>query len=154
MGSPFSGPITGPKFFAIIASFFAVIIAVNIVLAVQAVRTFPGLEVKNAYVASQGWDAERRAQLALGWQVSARVHAGVLRLQIRDAAGAPVRAARVEGVFGRATSTRDDQTPAFVFDGSAYTAPVVTSAGNWNLRLMAIAPDGTAFRQRLVVIVD
>lgn len=154
MGSFFRGPITGPKFFAIISSFFAVIIAVNIVLAVQAVRSFPGLEVKNSYVASQGWDAERKAQLALGWQTSARVHQGVLRLQILDATGAPVQPSQLDGIFGRATSTRDDQTPAFVFDGSAYVAPVATSAGNWNLRLTARATDGTQFHQRLVVIVD
>lgn len=154
MSSFFRGPITGPKFFAIISLFFAVIIAVNIVLAVQAVRTFPGLEVKNAYVASQGWDADRKAQLALGWQVSARVHEGMLRLEFLDASGAAVQPARIEGIFGRATSTKDDQTPAFAFDGQAYVAPVVTSAGNWNLRLIAVAADGTAFRQRLVVIVD
>ena len=154
MISFFRGPITGPKFFAIISLFFAVIIAVNIVLAVQAVRTFPGLEVKNAYVASQGWDADRKAQLALGWQVSARVHEGMLRLEFLDASGAPVQPARIEGIFGRATSTRDDQTPAFVFGGQAYVAPVVTSAGNWNLRVIAVAADGTLFRQRLVVIVD
>lgn len=150
----FRGPITGPKFFAIISSFFAVIIAVNVVLAVQAVRTFPGLEVKNTYVASQGWDVERKAQLALGWQASARVHDGLLRLMILDADGAPVQPVRIDGIFGRATSTRDDQTPAFAFDGQAHVAPVVTSAGNWNLRLTAVAADGTTFRQRLVVIVD
>ena len=40
---------------------FGVIIAVNLTLAYQAVATFPGLEVKNSYVASQSFDVDREA---------------------------------------------------------------------------------------------
>ena len=149
--NPFRGPITGPKFFAIFASFFVVIIAVNLVLAVQAVRTFPGLEVANSYVASQEFDRERAAQEALGWHVAAEVRGDVLRLSITDADGAPVEAAEVGGTFGRATSVRDDQVPAFVFDGTVYVAPVSAPGGNWNLRLEAVAQDGTSFHQRVIV---
>ncbi len=154
MTALFRGPITGAKFFAIIFSFFFVIIAVNLVLAYEAVHTFPGLEVDNSYVASQTFDAERKAQLALGWQVKAHVHQGELILAITDAAGHPVQAASVGGTFGRATEVRDDQTPAFVWDGSVYRAPVTTAAGNWNLRLVAVAQDGTDFHQRVIVLVD
>ena len=50
---------------------FGVIIAVNLTLAFNAVRTFPGLEVKNSYVASQSFDADRAAQNALGWDGAA-----------------------------------------------------------------------------------
>ena len=50
---------------------FGVIIAVNIALAVSAVRTFPGLETKNSYVTSQSFEADRAAQEALGWDASA-----------------------------------------------------------------------------------
>lgn len=155
MTALFRGPITGPKFFAIIASFFVVIISVNVYLAVSAVRTFPGLEVKNSYVASQTFDTEKAAQLALGWTVDAVVHKdGELVLSITDEAGAPVEVLSVTGIFGRATSVRDDQTPNFVFDGWVYRAPVTTAAGNWNLRLEAVAQDGTPFRQRVIVIVE
>lgn len=154
MTNLFRGPITGPKFFAIISSFFVVIIAVNLVLAYQAVATFPGLEVANSYVASQSFDADRDAQLALGWTVDAIVHHDELQLTITDASGAPVQAVEVTGTFGHATSVRDDQIPDFVFDGTMYRAPVWTDAGNWNLRLEARAEDGTVFRQRIVVLVD
>jgi len=150
----FRGPITGPKFFAIISSFFVVIIAVNIVLAVSAVRTFPGLEVANSYVASQTFDHDRALQEALGWTVDARVQKGELHLSIVDANGAPVQAQFVTGIFGRATNVRDDQMPDFVFDGTMYRAPVVTAPGNWNFRMEAVAADGTPFNQRLVVIVE
>ena len=53
---------------------FSVIISVNLVLAFNAVRTFPGLEVKNSYVASQSFDEDRATQLALNWDVSAELH--------------------------------------------------------------------------------
>jgi nitrogen fixation protein FixH len=150
----FRGPITGPKFFAIFSLFFIVIIGVNIVLAVKAVTTFPGLEVANSYVASQTFDHDKAAQVALGWTVHATVHQGNLQLSITDADGQPVQAATLTGIFGRATSVRDDQVPVFAFDGVRYHAPVVTAPGNWNLRLEAVAADGTLFKQRVVVLVN
>ena len=147
----FSGPITGRKFLAIFASFFVVIIAVNLFMATQAIRTFPGLEVRNSYVASQTFDADRAAQVALGWTVTAEVTGGELVLAFTDSAGAAVQPVIESAIFGRATSVRDDQTPAFVFDGSVFRAPVLSPGGNWNLRLVARAADGTAFRQRIVI---
>jgi len=154
MPNPFAGPITGPKFFAIFASFFVVIISVNLVLAFKAVSTFPGLEVRNSYVASQTFDADRAEQLALGWDVSAVVHRGQLELRINDAAGQPVEVAELTATFGRATSVRDDQIPVLAFDGAKYVAPVTTDSGNWNLRMVATAMDGSKFQQRIIVLVD
>ena len=54
--------LTGWHAAAIFGSFFGVIITVNLALAYSAVHTFPGLEVKNSYVASQNFDARRDAQ--------------------------------------------------------------------------------------------
>lgn len=154
MTQVFSGPITGRKFFVIFALFFIVIISVNVVLAVSAVRTFPGLEVKNSYVASQRFDADRAAQEALNWNIDARVQKGTLHLTITDTYGVPVEVTSLNGIFGRATSVQDDQIPAFEFDGQSYVAPVTTAPGNWNLRFEATALDGTNFRQRVIVIVE
>lgn len=153
MMSILRGPITGPKFFAIFASFFVVIIGVNLVLAYKAISTFPGLETRNSYVASQSFDADRAAQLALGWTVGAQVDGSELVLTITDETGAPVQPAAITAIFGRATNVSDDQSPDFVFDGKAHRAPVTAGAGNWNLRLEATAQDGTLFRQRVVVLV-
>lgn len=147
-------PLTGRKVFFGMASAFAVIISVNLYLAYSAVKTFPGLEVANSYVASQSFDADRDAQVALGWTVAADVSGEELHVSITDTNGDPVEVQSIEGTFGRATSVRDDQTPAFRFDGSVYKAPVVTAAGNWNLRMVATAQDGTEFRQRVVVLVS
>ena len=132
---------------------FGVIIAVNLTLAFNAVRTFPGLEVKNSYVASQAFDANRDAQLALGWDVSAEVTDGLLRLEVLEN-GAAITPEIVEATFGRATSVAQDQSPVFADRGSAWVAPVEVGAGNWNLRVKMLADDGTLFQQRIVVRVN
>ncbi|MEM9583071.1 MAG: FixH family protein [Pseudomonadota bacterium] len=143
-------PLTGRKFALMMCTGFAVIITVNLTLAYQAVSTFPGLEVKNSYVASQNFDADRAAQLSLNWEVSARVEDGLLRLSIlKD--GTSVAPHVQSAVFGRATTVANDQFPEFKFDGIALVAPVAVSAGNWNLRLVAVAENGVVFKQRIIV---
>jgi len=129
---------------------FGVIISVNLTLAYNAVRTFPGLEVPNSYVASQYFDQNREAQLALGWDVSAHLNGNILSLIIteNDSAIAP----DIEQViFGLATHVGEDQIPDFEFDGQALRAVIEGGAGNWNLRLRARAADGTLFEQRIIV---
>lgn len=130
-------------------SAFTVIIGVNLFLAFSAVKTFPGLEVKNSYVASQTFDVERTAQEALNWTITADVVGDVLRLDISDASG-PVQPETLDVTLGRATHVRDDRKLSFEFDGSVHTAFVPDLApGYWNLRLVSQAQDGTLYRQRI-----
>ncbi|MFZ5962261.1 FixH family protein [Thalassococcus sp. BH17M4-6] len=143
--------LTGKHALMIFGSFFGVIITVNLALAVSAVRTFPGLEVKNSYVASQNFDARRTAQESLGWTVRADATGGLVMLQITDAAGAPVQVGSLSATLGRATSTRDDREPQFAFDGHAYVARETLGPGNWNIRMKATALDGTLFEQRVIL---
>ncbi|MCB1363224.1 MAG: FixH family protein [Rhodobacteraceae bacterium] len=145
---------TGRHAAIVFVSAFGVIIAANIALAVSAVRTFPGLEVANSYVASQEFDARREAQEALGWRLAAQTGGGLLSLAITDASGAPVKAAELNATVGRPTEMADDFTPGFAFDGTAYVAPAELAPGNWNIRLKARAADGTEFTQRIVLHVD
>lgn len=146
--------ITGRKFFLIFAAFFIVIISVNMILAVSAVKTFPGLETDSSYIRNQTFDIDRASQEALGWTVVADVVDEELHVAITDDTGAPVEVAEISGIFGRATTVRDDQTPEFVFDGARYVAPVTSGLGNWNLRMTAVAKDGTKFEQRVIVLVE
>lgn len=143
--------LTGRGVFAIFASGFAVIITVNLALAYNAVATFPGLEVKNSYVASQEFDIRRNAQENLAWDVRADAKDGLVILEIKDANGAPVQVAKLDAVIGRATHVKDDLTPDFAFDGSAYVARATLAAGNWNIRMKATAIDGTLFEQRVIL---
>ncbi|MGJ8602627.1 MAG: FixH family protein [Marivita sp.] len=143
--------LTGWHALAIFGSCFAVIITVNLFLAYSAVSTFPGLEVKNSYVASQGFDDRRAEQEALGWTVYAEAKGGLLILSITDATGRPVQAGTLDAVLGRATHVQDDRVPDFAFDGRAYVARETLRPGNWNIRMKATALDGSLFEQRVVL---
>jgi nitrogen fixation protein FixH len=142
--------VKGWHVFGIFALAFGVIISVNLTLAFNAVRTFPGLEVKNSYVASQSFDADRAAQEALNWDVAAHLEDSELVLSVRQD-GYAVQPVIESAVFGRATMVAADQTPAFIFDGSDFRATVNAGTGNWNLRLRMRAVDGTIFQQRVIV---
>ncbi|MEO3413558.1 FixH family protein [Roseovarius sp. CAU 1744] len=144
--------ITGRQVLAGFVAAFSLIIGVNLVLAWNAVKTFPGLEVRNSYVASQEFDDRKAAQEALGWVIRADHADGELRLAITDRAGDPVSVQSLDATVGRATHVHDDQKPEFTFDGAAYTAPVRLADGNWNIRMVAIAADGTEFTQRVVLV--
>ena len=132
---------------------FGIIIGVNLTLAYNAVSTFPGLEVKNSYEASQVFDREKEAQLALGWTIAAEVADGELRVTITDAEGRPVNPPELTGIFGKATHVKADVTPEFIYQGGVHVARVPATPGNWNLRMKAVAEDGTVFKQRIPLYV-
>lgn len=143
--------LTGRHVLMIFCGAFGIIIGVNLLLAWSAVSTFPGLEVKNSYVASQQFDERKAAQEALGWTVRADAAEGEVILRVTDAQGLPVRVGALDAVVGRATHVADDIRPEFIFDGVAYVAPVHLADGNWNIRLTALAENGTQFSQRVIL---
>lgn len=142
-------PLTGRHVLAITVAAFSVIIGVNVLMAVKAVGTFPGLEVANSYVASQSFDQDRAAQAALGWTVSADYDGRELALAIRDARGNPARIRAIAVTVGRPTYIADDQHPQMRYQGGLYVAPLVLKPGLWNIHVQATAWDGTEFRQRI-----
>jgi len=148
-----AAPLTGRKVFLITAASFGVIIAVNVIMAAQAIRTFPGLEVKNSYVASQVFDAERNAQRALGWTLVHSYADGRLTLRFRDRDGLPAPVERLSAVVGRTTEAAEDKTPAFRAEQGDFVADLTLDPGKWMILLEAFAPDGTRFHQRLDLFV-
>ncbi|HMO06783.1 MAG TPA: FixH family protein [Paracoccaceae bacterium] len=146
-------PITGRQVLLFTIGAFGVIVAVNLTMAWKAVSTFPGLEVKNSYVASQGWNAARDAQAALGWRLTQEYRDGVLTLRFTDAAGLPAPVASVAALVGRATAAQDDMVPDLRYEGGVYVADAPLKPGRWMVRVEARAADGTAFRQRLTLTV-
>lgn len=142
--------LTGPKVLAISVASFGLIIAVNFYMAFKAITTFPGLEVDNSYVASQSFDVDRTAQIALGWTVTPIYDpiAQKMHLDFRDAVGAPVTLNDLTVLVGRPTEAKDDLHPLFTQTDSIYTAPANLAMGKWMLQIEAHAADGTLFRQR------
>lgn len=132
---------------------FSIIVSVNLLLAFSAVRTFPGIETESSYVASQTFDDDRAAQDALGWDVTTDLSNGTLTLAIKGPDGAAVRPEIVEATLGRATTTVQDRTPAFTWNGESLVAPADLAPGNWNLRVDLLAADGTPFKRRIPLVV-
>ena len=142
---------TGRHMLMVFCGAFGVIISVNLALAYNAVKTFPGLEVKNSYVASQEFDLRRDGQQSLGWSVYASAQENQVTLEISDAEGNPVEVAKLSAILGRATHVKDDQKPEFKFNGTAYVAPADLGPGNWNIRMVARAKNGVEFTQRVIL---
>lgn len=140
--------LTGKHVLAITVSAFAVIIGVNLLLAFKAVSTFPGLEVDNSYVASQGFNARKAAQEALGWTMQPGYEQGRMTLAFTDAQGLPVAVSNLEVLVGRTTETTDDTYPAFVQEGPVYAADVPLHNGKWMVKVTATSVDGTLFEHR------
>jgi nitrogen fixation protein FixH len=146
--------LTGRHVLAITVSAFAVIIAVNLTLAYQAVNTFPGLEVKNSYVASQGFNGRKAAQEALGWKLAPTYKDGRIDLAFTDRDGVPVQVAKLEVLVGRTTTTAHDAWPEFSLMGDVYSAPLELARGKWMVKVTAEDPDGTLFEQRTELFVQ
>lgn len=147
--------LTGGRVFGLTAAFFGVIIAVNLVLANRAVSTFPGLEVSNSYVASQSFDADRAAQNELGWVLAPEYDgaANELRLAFTDKTGYPAEVASLSVMVGRATEASDDSRPEFLRKSGVFVAALDLPQGKWMMQVEALAADGTAFRQRIDLLV-
>lgn len=132
-------PFTGRHMAVIICSFFGVVIAVNLLMATLATRTFGGTVVDNSYVASQkfnGWLAEARAQRALGWEENVRLDQ-TRRVRIAmSVANEPLAGARVEGYarhpLGRAADVPLSFTPQ---EPGQFTSVAPLPAGRWILHL-------------------
>lgn len=144
-------PFTGWHMLAVMVSFFGVIIAVNAGLAYKAISTFPGLEVKDSYVASQSFDEEKAAQEALGWHLKQGYdHAkDQLRLEFIDATGQPVILKDLDVLVGRPTEAAQDQHPQMILgaDG-AYVSASSLPIGKWMLQILAHAQNGTLYQAR------
>lgn len=134
---------------AMFLAFFGTIISVNLFMAYQAVSTFPGLEAKNGFVASQSFEARRDAQDALGWRVGATLEDGVLAIAFTDDGGQPVDVAGIEAIVGKATHVNEDRFPEFTYREGVFRTPMALGPGNWNIRLTAVAPDGTPYQARV-----
>ena len=143
---------TGRHFLIIIITAFATIISANLTLAFFAVKSFPGLDVANTYVASQQFDKRRRAQEALGWQSHLVYDQGVLKLHFEQADGSFARPKNLAIRIGSAASGQDDRLLAFTESHGVYRAPVTLESQNWMIFIDAMADDCTIFSERHPVI--
>ena len=140
------GEFTGKHMALLAVSFFGVIIAVNVGMAVVSQTSWTGLVVENSYVASQEFEEKRIAhdkQVAAGWESIFTYDAGVARLIVRDGAGNPVDLGPVSLLINRPVGGHDDANLAPVrgADGS-YSTPVALGDGVWEAMATASTSTG------------
>lgn len=126
---------TGRHAAMILVGFFAVVIAVNLVMARYAVSTFGGALAENGYVASQDynkWIAESAAQDKLGWAMTATVAGGHLLIDTKGAA-----APTLDVVAQHPLGLVDDQKIAMVLVGPGqFRSAKPMPEGRWKLHVV------------------
>lgn len=132
---------TGFHMWVLAISFFGVIIAVNVTMAVMATRSWTGLVVQNSYVASQEFETKRlahEAQMQAGWRASLTYSPGAARLVIVDGESTPIDLGEVSLSLNRPVGGHDDQTLTLgrAADGG-YEAAVTLPPGLWEATVLA-----------------
>ena len=139
-----TGPFTGRHITMILVAFFAVVIAVNLLMANYAISTFGGVVVENSYVASQNfnkWLDEAQREKALGWTAEAkRMDDGRLAIRL---IGAPAQGVALSADARHPLGRIPDQMLRFQrqADGS-FVSNQALPAGRWRLRIEASAGAG------------
>lgn len=131
-------PFTGRHISAILVTFFAVVIAVNFLMAHYATSTFGGVVVENSYVASQHfnrWLDEAAREKALGWTATASRQAdGKVAIDLKGAPQGVTLTAEARHPLGQLA----DQTLRFSSAGAdRFVSETALPAGRWTLRIAA-----------------
>jgi len=134
------GEFTGRHMAATMIGGFAIVIAVNLVMAREAVSTFGGVVVENSYVASQkfnGWLDAADKSARLGWKVAlARGADGRL---VVTTGGVPA-GARVSAVAHHPLGRMPDAAIGFAADEAGhFVSQVKLPDGRWTVRLAVTA---------------
>jgi nitrogen fixation protein FixH len=141
----------GHVLFALLA-FFAAVIAVNVIFAIYAVRTFPGEDVRRSYLQGLHYNdtlSERRAQATLGWRATASLAptngGATLEVVLRDRDGNLLDGAVLSGDLRWPTTSHHDRSLSFSQNGAGrYQAELgALPDGRWLLRARAARGEGS-----------
>ena len=148
MAKPFR--LNGYHVLAIFVGFFLVVFIANALLAVFAVRSFPGEEEQKPYFQGLHFNdklAARAEQAQAGWTVhltkaEREGASAVIELAFMDADGAPIYDLDVEGVLSRPADDNFDQAVVFAPGASGGYRAVADNVapGVWLLKATAIGP--------------
>ena len=143
--NPSSKPfrITGWHVLAMFGGMFSVMLAVNILFIVLAVKTFSG-ETDHAYVNGLKFNetlAANARQAKMGWTMALGLErpvsgGAIVEARLSDRQGAPLSGAIIQGSIGRTTVTKEDQILTFV----------ETSPGTYRATISQLRPGRWRFK--------
>ncbi len=147
--SPRGFRFTGWHMLWAVTAFFGVIIAVDTLFTVLALRTFPGQVSVTPYEDGLLYNqriAQQQAQAELGWRAAAEAQPGVVVLTMQDAAGRPVRGLTITGKLQRPATEAGSRTPRFVeVTPGRYEGTTGSIDGAWDLTAEAVDARGRRF---------
>ena len=146
-------PVTGRQVLAGFVAFYAVIIGVNLTMAVSASRSWTGLLTKNVYIESQRYDetiAANRAARDSGIEVTVSQRDGRLAFTLAGTGAA----ARVEGARAERPVGEDEDRDLVLIHagGSTFLAAEPLPSGAWNVTLpVTVGEETHTLRRRIDV---
>jgi nitrogen fixation protein FixH len=157
-------PLTGRMVLFYLVAFFGTVIGVNTAMMKFAIDTLSGTEVDSAYRASLAYEGEiaaARDQNRRNWKVDAHIErradgVTMVRLDARDANGAPLSGLKFSGRLERPTDQRVDRAVELaessigIYRGSA--ADVLP--GQWDLVIEGEARGARLFLSRNRVVLN
>ena len=150
-------PFTGWHMLGVVFLFFGTIIAVNIAMAYWAVSTFPGLNAKNSYVASQNYNLllkDAAAQDERGWKNTLTLEEGRPMLVLTNRAGAVVHGLDVSILAGRPSNASTDRALKLEPVPGGYRADQALERGRWLVEIEARQGEELMWRQTKSIIVE
>lgn len=154
MANPAKSPrkLTGRMVLFCLLAFFGTVVGVNMLMAKLAIDTLSGTEVDSAYRASLAYENEIAAahdQNKRNWKVDAHVErradgAATVRLDARDAGGAPLSGLKFSGRLERPTDKRVDRAIELAESGIGIYRGGATDVlpGQWDLVIEGEARGG------------
>jgi nitrogen fixation protein FixH len=150
-------PFTGWHMLGVVGLFFGTIIAVNIMMAYWAVSTFPGLNAKNSYVASQNYNLllkDAAAQDERGWKGKLTLDARRPALALSDRAGSPIPGLDVWILAGRPANASTDRELKLEPIAGIYRAEEALERGRWLVEIEARQDGELLWRQTKSITVE
>lgn len=126
------------------------VIGVNILMAVLAHRSAPGLAVQGSFATSNAYgriQQESRRQATLGWSLDVQLRDGALEVLVTGPDGAALPEARLEAIASRPLGDHPATVLPFAStDGMAFRAGASLPApGQWDVRF-EVASQGRSLR--------
>ena len=140
------GQLTGWHVLIIFCVFFGIMLSVNILMVVQAIRTFPGEVNSQPYEAGLAYNhtlKQQATERALGWRakvdhITASPASTIIAVQWLDAAGRPLSGVKVVGKIIRPATEKQSQDLRFVERAAGlYEAQFSAPPGAWDLSVTA-----------------
>ncbi|MBV9835395.1 MAG: FixH family protein [Alphaproteobacteria bacterium] len=136
----------------------ALVVAVNMVLLLFALRSAPGLVTTNAYERGRSYDAEierSEAQDALGWTLDVRHDAGRIAIRLADAQGGEIPGLVISAIADRPVGRLAPLDVSLSAAGPARYAGAFRpeARGAWDITVTARDGAGHEFRATRRVVV-